>query len=343
MPRTSAPKESSAATAPLPARADSASSPATMSDGEELCVRLEQVDQQVTSLLPTMRKLRRRKEKRDESLRGLPKKKRRELRFTAKNADRHELYQLSVQSPVEDAHFLSRVFKKSRDRKALHFREDFCGTGLLSAHWLKRGKENTAEGFDIDPDPIAWGIAHNFESLGAGAARMLFHQKDVREPSERPPDVRCAQNFSYWIFTERAELLDYFRGVHEDLAADGVFVLDLHGGPEAMEEMEEEREIEEGFTYVWDHLDYFPVSGKTKCGIHFLFEDGTEMRNAFRYEWRLWGLAEIRDVLLDAGFASVDCYWEGTDEDGESGNGVFRKSSKGENCLSYIAYLVASK
>ena len=54
-------------------------------------------------------------------------------------------------------------------------------------------------------------------------------------------------------------------------------------------------------------------------------------------------MPELRDILYDAGFKRVDCYWEGTAEDGESGNGIFRKTKKGENDLSWVAYLVAPK
>jgi len=67
------------------------------------------------------------------------------------------------------------------------------------------------------------------------------------------------------------------------------------------------------------------------------------MTDAFTYDWRLWGLPELRDIFIDAGFSSVDCYWEGTDEDGESGDGIFTKTEEGEACLSYVAYLVAIK
>ena len=67
------------------------------------------------------------------------------------------------------------------------------------------------------------------------------------------------------------------------------------------------------------------------------------MKRIFSYEWRLWGLTELKDILDDAGFSRVDCYWEGTDEDGESGNGIFTREQKGERCPSYIAYLVAQK
>jgi hypothetical protein len=263
--------------------------------------------------------------------------------FTAKTVDKHELYQFAVQSPKEDVRFLARVYKAARKKEALHFREDFCGTGLLSSTWIQRGKRFTAEGFDIDPATVAWGIDHNFEPLGEDAARCTLHLKDVREPSSQAPDVRCAQNFSYFIFHERAELMEYLRAAHADLADDGVFVMDIYGGPEAMEEMEEVRKIDEGFTYIWDQHAYEPATGRYKCYIHYQFKDGTEKRRAFTYDWRLWNLPELKDALLEAGFKEVVSYWEGTDEDGESGNGIYRQSKKGENCLAWVTYLVAMK
>ena len=169
--------------------------------------------------------------------------------FTAKTADKHELYQLAVQSPEEDVAFLARVYRSIRKKRALHFREDFCGTGLLSSWWIRQSPQHTAEGFDIDPEPVAWGMAHHFDDLGEDALRYTVHLKDVREPSHRPPDIRAAQNFSYCIFHERAEMLAYLRAARDDLADDGVFVMDLHGGPEATEEMEEVRDCG-GFDYV---------------------------------------------------------------------------------------------
>ena len=263
--------------------------------------------------------------------------------FTARTADRHELYQLSVQSPEDDVRFLQRVYRTLRKRPAHHFREDFCGTALLSATWVRRGEDFTAEGFDIDPDPLAWGIAHNFEPLGEGAKRATLHLKDVRRPSLRRPDVRCAQNFSWFVFKQRAELLGYLRAAHEDLADDGVLVLDIYGGPESMEEMEELRKIPEGFTYVWDQVSYSPVTGDYKAHIHFRFRDGSQIRRAFSYDWRLWTLTEVQDALREAGFGQIETYWEGTDDDGESGNGVYRRSKKGENCLAWVTYVVAAK
>jgi hypothetical protein len=264
-------------------------------------------------------------------------------KYTAKTADKYELYQLSVQSPEEDLAFLRRVYKNQNGRPALHFREDFSGTGLMTAGWVKRGTKYTAEAFDNDPEPIAWGKARHFEAIGKAAERATLHLKDVREPSDKTPDIRCAQNFSYWIFKTRAEMLNYFKLVIEDLADDGVFVLDAHGGPDSVVEQEEETENEAGFSYVWDQDWFSPVTHDVRFHIHFRFKDKTSIDKAFTYEWRMWSIPELKELLLEAGFSRVDIYWEGTDEDGESGNGIYRKTRYGSNDPAWVNYIVAIK
>jgi hypothetical protein len=265
-------------------------------------------------------------------------------KYTAATADKHELYELSVQSADADIDFLIDTYRAERGKKPRHFREDFSGTCLLATNWVARRKNNSAEAYDIDPEPLAWGKKHNVRPLGKAAERITQFTADVREPSAKPPDVRCAQNFSYWIFKTRPEMLDYFQRAYQDLAPRGIFVIDLHGGPECQQIVEEETELEdEGFTYVWDQDTFRPVTGEASLYIHFRFPDGTEMNKAFSYDWRIWGLPELREILSEAGFPKVHCYWEGTDVDGESGNGIFEKDEYGEECESYVAYLVALK
>lgn len=265
------------------------------------------------------------------------------VRLTARSADKHVLYQLAVQSPGEDVRFLARIYRGMRGKEARHLREDFCGTALLCASWVRGRKPRTAEGFDICTRTLAWGRTHNLARLGERAERVRLHARDVRTPSARRPDIRCAQNFSYFVFKRRDELLAYFRSARQDLAPGGIFVLDIYGGPEAMEEESEERKIEEGFTYVWEQRRYVPATGAYEAFIHFRFPDGSELSRAFSYDWRLWTLPEVKDVLHDAGFARVDSYWEGTDAKGEGGNGIFRRSERGENCPAWVTYLVASR
>jgi hypothetical protein len=64
------------------------------------------------------------------------------------------------------------------------------------------------------------------------------------------------------------------------------------------------------------------------------------MKRAFTYDWRRYGMKESQDILIDAGFSSVEVYWEGTDEDGE-GDGEFTLERQAENTDAWIAYLVA--
>ncbi|NND80984.1 MAG: class I SAM-dependent methyltransferase [Gammaproteobacteria bacterium] len=265
-------------------------------------------------------------------------------RFTADSADKFVLYQKAVQSAEQDIEFLNDTYKSIRGREPRHLREDFCGTCLLSANWIKLDHRNTAESYDIDPEPLEWGRLHNLAPLGNDKDRVVQYEEDARNASRQAPDVRCAQNFSYWVFKTRAEMLTYFKGVQEDLAEEGIFVVDLHGGPESIQELEEETEMDdESFTYVWDQDKINPITGEALMHIHFRFPDGTEMSRAFSYDWRQWSIPELSDVFMDAGFSRVDCYWEGTDEDGESGDGVFSVSTEGEACLSYVAYLVGQK
>jgi hypothetical protein len=275
-------------------------------------------------------------------------------RYTAATADKYELYQKAVQSPEGDVPFLERMFERERGRKALSLREDFCGTAYLSAHWIARSPQHVAEGYDIDPEPVAWGLEHNFAPASAPHARRAggkrskaelpsrerfhFHLKDVRAPSPEPVDLRVAFNFSYWIFHTRRELVQYFEAARASLVADGVFCLDLYGGWEATEEMEETRRCG-GFTYVWDQQKYSPGTGEYRTAIRFRFPDKTELK-AFSYRWRYWTLGEVRDALYDAGFKEVRTYFEGTTDKGE-GDGVFRAGLRGENCEAWLCYLVA--
>ena len=51
----------------------------------------------------------------------------------------------------------------------------------------------------------------------------------------------------------------------------------------------------------------------------------------------------MRDIIEETGFKSVDVYWEGTDNSTGDGNGVFRRSTKGDDASSWLAYIVAAK
>ena len=88
---------------------------------------------------------------------------------------------------------------------------------------------------------------------------------------------------------------------------------------------------------------YHPVTGDVVNHIHFKFPDGTKIKKAFTYEWRLWTLPELRELLLEAGFREVTVYWEGTDEETGEGDGEWKATTVGEACPGWVAYLAAEK
>ena len=57
--------------------------------------------------------------------------------LTARTADKHVLYQLSVQAPELDAKTYARWFKRYTGRDLRSLREDFCGTAVLACHHVK--------------------------------------------------------------------------------------------------------------------------------------------------------------------------------------------------------------
>lgn len=262
-------------------------------------------------------------------------------RYSAKSADKHELYQLSVQDPEFEVAFLSRLFQRMRGRKALTLREDFCGTAVFCAEWARSNAERTAVGIDLDGDVLAWGKQHNLAKLGAAQDRIELRQQNVLDRVAGRFDVCVAFNFSYWCFKDRATVRDYFTKVRSTLVKDGLFLIDAYGGYESHEpDLEEPRKIEGGFTYIWHQDKVDPINNHVLNHIHFEFRDKTKLRKAFSYDWRMWSLPELRELLEEAGFSRVTVYWEDADDAGE-GTGVYRPRKAVVNEAGWIAYLVA--
>lgn len=273
----------------------------------------------------------------------MPKKPKKKPRLTAKTVDRHELYERSVQNVEAEVDFIDRVYKKLRGRHALRLREDFCGTGNTSAEWVRRRKTNRAWGLDIDRATLDWGVERHVAALTPGQReRIELIERNVLEPGDAVGmDCVLAMNFSYWLFHTRAELRRYFLAVRASLADDGIFFLDFYGGSEAFLDVEEDRKLD-GFTYVWEQDRFNPITGRVQCSIHFDFPDKTRMKRAFTYDWRVWTLPEVRELLEECGFGPVTVYWEGDDGEG-GGNGIFKPTLKGEACESFVCYIVAER
>jgi hypothetical protein len=260
----------------------------------------------------------------------------------AEQADRHELYEASVQNVGEECNFITATYTTLRGRAPVSWREDFCGTAAAACHWTTMSPEHTAFAVDFDSEVLDWGRNNRLSRLTPEQqARIQLVESDVLTVETPQVDALGAFNFSYWIFQTRPLMLQYFTRVKEALKDDGVFFLDAFGGYESMEEMKEKTKYDD-FTYIWDQARYSPITGEMECHIHFKFPDKSKLKRAFSYTWRLWTLPEILELLEEAGFRNPTVYWEGTDDEGE-GDGVFTPDALGEADAGWIAYIVAEK
>ncbi len=260
----------------------------------------------------------------------------------AEQADPHVLYEEAVQCAEAEIDFVDETFVELRGRRATWLREDFCGTGNSACEWVRRRRNNHAIGVDLDADVQQWGREHHIATLGSAGKRVELVKANVLKVDCPRVDVVLAMNFSYWIFKDRKLLRKYFRAVHRGLGTDGLFMLDAYGGSDAHTEMSE-KTVHDTFNYVWDQERYDPISGDFLCHIDFTFPDGSRLKKAFTYDWRLWSLPEIREILLEAGFKRVTVYWEGTEEETGEGNGEYTPAVRGEADTAFIVYIVAEK
>ncbi|MFN0011221.1 MAG: class I SAM-dependent methyltransferase [Phycisphaerales bacterium] len=276
--------------------------------------------------------------------------------LTAASADRHLLYRHAVQNPEAEVEFASRVYRDLRGRQALHLREDFAATAEVAAAWVASGKDRTCVGVDLHRPTLRWAEKHVASRLTpdqrARLSLVCADVLDLRAGGAPRPDLILALNFSYWVFTDRPTLVRYFRQARAALAGRGLLVLDFMGGGDAHLEVSDRtrcwmpRDRRTGiggpYTYVWEHAMFDPVSARTTCHIHFEFPDGPPMKRAFTYHWRLWGVAELRDCLVAAGFGRTRVFWEGEDAKG-GGDGVFRERARGTADRSYVGYFVCER
>jgi SAM-dependent methyltransferase len=266
--------------------------------------------------------------------------------------DRHVLYEASVQSADYDLDFFERVYRRHHGRSFRRFREDFCGTAMLSCAWALRRPENESWGVDLDAPTLAWAKREHLARMHGAARRVTLVRADVREVTRPKVDLVTAMNFSYWIFRERDELRNYFRAVRRSLKRGGLFVANIYGGSGAMEPLTEKRRIAAsqgpdglripGFTYVWEQASFNPIDHRLKCHIHFKLSDGRMLKRAFSYDWRMWTLPEVRETLHEAGFAATEVYVEGWNHTLHEPDQHYRRRATFDNQEGWLAFVVAT-
>ena len=177
--------------------------------------------------------------------------------------------------------------------------------------------EVSAKGDRPPEEPINYGKEHYLSKLkDSQKSRVQILNANVLDKDLPKADIVQAQNFSYFIFKKREQLREYFKNACRGLKKDGIFVVDCFGGSECMGPSEEETE-HKGFSYFWDQDSYDPVTNEAQFYIHFKRKGEKKREKVFSYDWRMWSIPEVREIMAEAGFKETAVYWEGTDEDGE--------------------------
>ena len=264
----------------------------------------------------------------------------------ADKADKYDCYQQSVQEPEHEIDIFDQAFREAYNRKALKLREDFCGTFAVCCYWVESDSKRSAWGIDLCEETLQWGKNNNLNKLKEkDSRRVTVMEQDVRERSTPQVDVLAAQNFSFWIFKTREEVLEYFKIAYANLASEGVIVMDMMGGRDCYDsDLVDKRTIvkgKKGFKYHWEQAYFNPVNSHCKFYIHFKFADGSKMKKAFQYDWRFWTIPEVRELLMEAGFKDTVVYWEEDTEDDE--DATWSKVDEAPNDYSWLCYVVGIK
>ena len=263
----------------------------------------------------------------------------------ADKADKFLCYQKSVQSAEHEVDFFEQAYKEAFRRKPYSLREDFCGTFSVCCEWVKSNSKRTAVGVDLCSETLQWGRDNNLAELTAGQEkRVRLFEQDVRKRNRPQVDVLAAQNFSFWIFKTRSEVIKYFKAARANLKSEGIMIMDMMGGGDCLEEGQVDKRTikkgKKGFDYHWKQISFDPITHDASFSISFKFKDGSKLKHAFRYDWRFWSIPEVREMLAEAGFSESHVYWEQEDEDGED-TGEWERTEAADSVACWIAYIVA--
>lgn len=236
--------------------------------------------------------------------------------------------------------------------------EDFCGPASVARAWCAMGRAFHAVAVDIDPVPLKHARARAAESDRAGRdtslKRLRLAEQDVLTVRDRV-DIIAGFNFAMCELHDRTKLIVYLRSAKKRLKPGGVLIADLYGGPGSLTPGTATRRVptECGtLVYRWEQRRVDPVTARVINAIHFVLPgrgpaEARTFSDAFVYDWRLWTVAELRDAMLEAGFASTEIYTSYGDAVDSDGNLYVRPFATdfepgdpdelGENFVAYVA------
>lgn len=225
------------------------------------------------------------------------------------NADKYDLYVRTFQSPDADLSFVERVFTKLNSTSPIALREDFCGTGVVAANWVKRSGSNSAIGIDIDSEPLRWFNENVVPKLSPDEQKRIeVVNDDLRTFKSEMVDCILALNHSFMTFKSRDVLKGYLESCRKSLSNGRVFIADIYAGSEARCPGMDFLQTDPSCKTIWCQSKFNPLTNEALNRVHFVFSDGSKLLDAFVYDWRLWSVAEMVELLLEVGFSSVSVF-----------------------------------
>ena len=221
--------------------------------------------------------------------------------------NRFDHYEIAAQAPAHQARFLAALHGAGANVLA----EDFSGPAAIARAWLTLSRDHHAIAVDRDPEPLDH-AADRLTRTHAGAMldRLTLLNTDVLSAKYRA-DIIAALNFAVCELHSRPELMTYLRHALLRLEARGILVADLYAGASSLIPGVTRQTIETddgSIVYEWEQRDVDPLTGFVTNAMHFTSPDGTPMRDAFVYRWRLWSVPELRDAMREAGFRHTEVH-----------------------------------
>ena len=273
-------------------------------------------------------------------------------------------YLRAVQHPEAEIGFLFRAYMTLRGQTPTKLKEDFAGTAAVATAWVNYHDACVAVAVEIDRATVQWARNRAAALLSADQlSRLSIIQADVKLVEEPRVDIVAAMNFSIFGYHDRDSLRSYFKAARSSLLPGGMLVFDAFGGPGAMRPGTQSRPVApamfidedddtahdpaaavpENLTYHWEQRSYDALSGMIDCRIHFGLDERIVAPDAFVYDWRLWTLPELLEVVREAGFSDATVWCDEVDEETGEADGSFEPADAIPARDDWVAYVVAER
>ena len=218
-----------------------------------------------------------------------------------------DLYRSAVQHPLAEVDFLQRVYRYHNGCWPTRLREDFAGTCAVAIAWVAMDENHRALAVERHGPTARWAQRQIHRELGDRSEDLLLILDDVMQVRRPKVDVVAGLNFSVFGYHHRTTLRQYLRQSRRALSQKGMLIIDVFGGPGATQTKTQTRR-DHGLTYQWEQYSFDPITHRIDCRMHFKLRGEGLRHNVFRYDWRLWSLPEICELMLEAGFTATEVW-----------------------------------